>query len=131
MAGDQHGCPGGFRHGGDQAAHFLNAGRVQTVGGSVSYTHLDVYKRQPAHGAVPPACRIENLENAIGKGGLEMNRAFEKELDVYKRQAFGQQMRWITYERRSFAKKEKDAAGGRDHQIVLYLSLIHISGLRP
>ena len=33
---------------------------------------------------------------------------------------FGQQMRWITYERRSFAKKEKDAAGGRDHQIVLY-----------
>lgn len=30
--------------------------------------------------AAPPACRIENLENAIGKGGLEMNRAFEKEL---------------------------------------------------
>ena len=40
----------------------------------------DVYKRQLAHSAVPPACRIENLENAIGKGGLEMNRAFEKEL---------------------------------------------------
>ena len=32
------------------------------------------------YSAVPPACRIENLENAIGKGGLEMNRAFEKEL---------------------------------------------------
>ena len=38
------------------------------------------HRSAPAHGAVPPACRIENLENAIGKGGLEMNRAFEKEL---------------------------------------------------
>lgn len=33
---------------------------------------------------------------------------------------FGQQMRWITCGRRSFDKKEKDVAGGRNHQIVLY-----------
>ncbi|EEU95237.1 hypothetical protein FAEPRAA2165_03216 [Faecalibacterium duncaniae] len=32
----------------------------------------------------------------------------------------GQQVRWITCGRRSFDKKEKDVAGGRDHQIVLY-----------
>lgn len=25
------------------------------------------YRSAPAHSAVPPACRIENLENAIGK----------------------------------------------------------------
>ena len=33
---------------------------------------------------------------------------------------FGQQMRWITYDGRFFDRKEKDVAGGRDHQIVLY-----------
>ena len=37
--------------------------------------------------------------------------------------AFGQQMRWITYDGRSFDRKEKDVAGGRDHQTVSYTHL--------
>ena len=35
MAGDQNGGAGGLRHRGNEAAHFLNPGRVQTVCGLV------------------------------------------------------------------------------------------------
>ena len=41
----------------------------------------------------------------------------------------GQQMRWITYDRRSFDRKEKDVAGGRNHHLSLLLFSMNLSRL--
>ena len=46
---------------------------VYTVDPAVSYTHLDVYKRQSLHGAFPPASEGEKLSEASGGNSGERN----------------------------------------------------------
>ena len=59
---------------------------------TVSYTHLDVYKRQGQQFPLPHAAPVEHFKSVVGEGLVHHSL---RKLDVYKRQSY----MWVQFRR--------------------------------